>query len=201
MLTIREVMSMTSSQTSLASTQSVDSTLPANGHQGDAMVKEPAKDGPEGSGLPNDSDTGMLDGEGKTVRKKTKKERKRTHLGPRIKVLRIVTGEEALEPGQVESTDPDAKTGVKVECQMETSKQKTVTFEFSTADIVSQLTENPEKLPSVTFPPEECLSPTREKRERSSDSVRPAEEPTMVIEIKEESPQSTLNSEQAAPQS
>jgi len=214
--------------------KSVDSTLPANGHQGDAMVKEPAKDGPEGSGLPNDSDTGILDGEGKTVRKKTKKERKRTHLGPRIKVLRIVTGEEALEPGQVESTDPDAKTGVKVECQMETSKQKTVTFEFSTTDIVpeemattfiredllaeqhrkilveqlvdivSQLTENPEKLPSVTFPPEECLSPTREKRERSSDSVRPTEDPATIIEAKEtkdESPQSTNVAEQAAPAS
>jgi len=195
------------------------------------MVKEAAKEGVEGVGPSAESESGAVDGEGKTVRKKTKKERKRTHLGPRIKVLRIVTGEEELEAGQVEQADPDAKTGVKVECQMETSKQKTVTFEFSTTDIVpeemattfiredllaeqhrkilveqlvdivSQLTENPEKLPSVTFPPEECLSPTREKRERSSDSVRPAEEPTMVIEIKEESPQSTLNSEQAAPQS
>eukprot|EP00092_Neocalanus_flemingeri_P034746 GFUD01037814.1.p1 GENE.GFUD01037814.1~~GFUD01037814.1.p1 ORF type:complete len:3037 (-),score=859.26 GFUD01037814.1:171-7919(-) len=211
--------------------KSVESSLPPNGHQGDMMVKEAAKEGAEVSGPTNDSDTGLLDGEGKTVRKKTKKERKRTHLGPRIKVLRIVTGEEALEPGQVESPDADSKTGVKVECQMETSKQKTVTFEFSTTDIVpeemattfiredllaeqhrkilveqlvdivSQLTENPEKLPSVTFPPEECLSPTREKRERSSDSVRPTEDPATLIETKEESPQSTVVTDQAAPQS
>eukprot|EP00092_Neocalanus_flemingeri_P012736 GFUD01013724.1.p1 GENE.GFUD01013724.1~~GFUD01013724.1.p1 ORF type:complete len:3493 (+),score=962.10 GFUD01013724.1:260-10738(+) len=211
--------------------KSVESSLPPNGHQGDMMVKEAAKEGAEVSGPTNDSDTGLLDGEGKTVRKKTKKERKRTHLGPRIKVLRIVTGEEALEPGQVESPDADSKTGVKVECQMETSKQKTVTFEFSTTDIVpeemattfiredllaeqhrkilveqlvdivSQLTENPEKLPSVTFPPEECLSPTREKRERSSDSVRPTEDPATIIETKEESPQSTVVTDQAAPQS
>jgi hypothetical protein len=214
--------------------KSVENSVPATGHQGDLVVKEAAKEGPEGAGLPTDSDTGTLDGEGKTVRKKTKKERKRTHLGPRIKVLRIVTGEEALEPGQVESTDPDEKTGVKVECQMETSKQKTVTFEFSTTenteemantfiredllaeqhrkilveqlvDIVSQLTENPEKLPSVTFPPEECLSPTREKRERSSDSARPVEELPVTAAVeskdKDESPQSTILSEHAAPPS
>ena len=83
---------------------------------------------------------------------------------------------------------------------METSKQKTVTFEFSTTDIVpeemantfiredllaeqhrrilveqlieivKQLNENPERLP-VAFPTEECFSPTRERRERSNDST------------------------------
>ena len=30
--------------------------------------------------------------------------------------------------------------------------------------------------PQVTFPPEECLSPSREKRDRSCDSSRPVEE-------------------------
>lgn len=52
-------------------------------------------------------------------------------------VLRIVTEDENSEPGQEEDRDQggDAKTGVKVECQMETSKQKTVTFEFHTTDI------------------------------------------------------------------
>lgn len=84
---------------------------------------------------------------------------------------------------------------------METSKQKTVTFEFSTTDIVpeemantfiredllaeqhrrilveqlidivKQLNENPERLPVASFPTEECFSPTREKREQSAESV------------------------------
>ena len=150
-----------------------------------------------------DSDAGHLEGEGKAgkERKRTKKERKRTNLGPRIKVLRLVTGEdgEELDPGELEG---GPKTGVKVECQMETSKQKTVTFEFSTTDIVpeemastfiredllaeehrkilveqlvdivNQLTSDPDKLPHVSFPPEECFSPTRDKRDASSDAPK-----------------------------
>ena len=107
----------------------------------------------ENPGPVNDSDTGVTEAEVKDGRgkKKTERKRKRTHLGPRIKVystfifchqifyskvLRIVTEEENTEPGQEEDRDQgDAKTGVKVECQMETSKQKTVTFEFHTTDI------------------------------------------------------------------
>ena len=47
-----------------------------------------------------------------------------------------MTEEESSDPGQEEDREQgDAKTGVKVECQMETSKQKTVTFEFHTTDI------------------------------------------------------------------
>ena len=47
-----------------------------------------------------------------------------------------MTEEENSEPGQEEDREQgDVKTGVKVECQMETSKQKTVTFEFHTTDI------------------------------------------------------------------
>lgn len=102
-----------------------------------------------------DSDAGHLEGEGKSKeRKRTKKERKRTNLGPRIKVmmtiiivtimimvivkvLRLVTGEE-LEEAERSEMDEAAKSGVKVECQMETSKQKTVTFEFHTTDIVPE---------------------------------------------------------------
>ena len=85
-----------------------------------------------------DSDAGHLEGEGKSKeRKRTKKERKRTNLGPRIKVLRLVTGEE-LEEAETSEMDEAAKSGVKVECQMETSKQKTVTFEFHTTDIVPE---------------------------------------------------------------
>ena len=84
---------------------------------------------------------------------------------------------------------------------MDTSKQKTVTFEFSTTDIVPeemantfiredllaeqhrkilveqlfeivrQLKENPLKIPQAFPMIEECFSPTREKRERSIESV------------------------------
>ena len=43
----------------------------------------------------------------------------------------------------------------------------------------------------MTFPPEECLSPTREKRERSCDSSRPAEEERR--DEKEETPPNTVN--------
>jgi len=217
--------------------KSVESLLPPNGPPNESVSKETTKEAIEGVLVPNDSDTGVVDSEGKNIRKKTKKERKRTHLGPRIKVLRIVTGEDATEPGQEEILDPDAKPGVKVECQMETSKQKTVTFEFSTTDIVpeemattfinedllaeqhkkilveqlvdivSQLNENPEKLPSVTFPPEECLSPTREKRERSSESVKPSDDALSAVntaeskEVKDGSPQNTIIPGQAAPAS
>ena len=50
--------------------------------------------------------------EGKAVRKRTKKERKRTNLGPRIKVLRLVTGEESEPADQTEVEEN--KSGVKV---------------------------------------------------------------------------------------
>ena len=46
-----------------------------------------------------------------------------------------MTEDDNAEAGQEEEREQDAKTGVKVECQMETSKQKTVTFEFHTTDI------------------------------------------------------------------
>ena len=89
---------------------------------------------------------------------------------------------------------------------METSKQKTVTFEFHTTDIVpeemattfiredllaeehrkilveqlvdivNQLATNPDQLPSVSFPPEECFSPTRDKRDQSSEAGKEAVE-------------------------
>ena len=173
-----------------------------------------------------DSDAGHLEGEGKSKeRKRTKKERKRTNLGPRIKVLRLVTGEELEETESVEM-DEAAKSGVKVECQMETSKQKTVTFEFHTTDIVpeemastfinevskrckfyfkaltvivsfqdllaeehrtilveqlhdivTQLANNPDQLPTVSFPPEECFSPTRDKRDPSSEAAKTEHQP------------------------
>jgi hypothetical protein len=67
-----------------------------------------------------DSDTGYMDTlENRTNRKKTRRKRT-TNLGPRLKVLNI---------------NP-MDSGLKVECQMETAKQKTITFEFSTVDIV-----------------------------------------------------------------
>ena len=104
---------------------------------------------------------------------------------------------------------------------METSRQKTVTFEFHSTDITpeemantfisedllaeqhrgllveqlidiaKQLTKDPQTIPQVTFPPEECLSPTREKRERSCDSSRPAEEERR--DDKEETPPNKVN--------
>ena len=126
-------------------------------------------------------------------------------------MLRLVTGEdgEELDPGELEG---GPKTGVKVECQMETSKQKTVTFEFSTTDIVpeemastfiredllaeehrkilveqlvdivTQLTSDPDKLPHVSFPPEECFSPTRDKRDASSDAPKQEAAPSPAAE-------------------
>ena len=130
-----------------------------------------------------------------------------------------MTEDDSLDTPPEGEAEPDSKSGVKVECQMETSKQKTVTFEFHTTDIgpeemantfiredllaeqhrkilveqlidiAAQLAEDPETVPQVTFPPEECLSPTREKRERSCDSSRaPVEE---VVD-KEDSPPATL---------
>ncbi|XP_071746673.1 uncharacterized protein Wnk isoform X23 [Lepeophtheirus salmonis] len=115
--------------------------------------------------LYTDSDTGHIElsSEAKKERKRTRRKRT-TNLGPRLKVLNV--------------------SGLKVECQMETAKQKTITFEFSTIDIVPediscefvkedllpeqhreilidqlndimrQLDENPNKIPIVHFPPE-----------------------------------------------
>jgi len=174
-------------------------------HPGD-VVRDPGKDTSDAMSV-TDSDAGHLEGEGKSKeRKRTKKERKRTNLGPRIKVLRLVTGEELEETESVEM-DEAAKSGVKVECQMETSKQKTVTFEFHTTDIVpeemastfinedllaeehrtilveqlhdivTQLANNPDQLPTVSFPPEECFSPTRDKRDPSSEAAKTEHQP------------------------
>jgi len=182
--------------------KSVEGSQYTNTLQLNEAQKEAVKDFSDALSV-TDSDAGHLEGEGKAgkERKRTKKERKRTNLGPRIKVLRLVTGEdgEELDPGELEA---GPKTGVKVECQMETSKQKTVTFEFSTTDIVpeemastfiredllaeehrkilveqlvdivNQLTSDPDKLPHVSFPPEECFSPTRDKRDASSDAPK-----------------------------
>ena len=151
-----------------------------------------------------DSDAGHLEGEGKAVRKRTKKERKRTNLGPRIKVLRRITNEDGDVAGSVED---GSKTGVKVECQMESSKERTVTFEFHTTDIdpdemattfiredllaeehrtslvyqlvdiVNKLNKNPDQIPTVSFPPEECFSPTRDKRDQSSEATKSEQPP------------------------
>merc|ERR1719193_1206218 len=149
--------------------------------------------------------TTMLYSPGAVGKKRTKKERKKTaNLGPRIKVLRIVPvepGQEAEEGSDEKVEDTSDKADVKVECQMETSKQKTVNFEFSTTDIVPeemantfiredllaeqhrkilveqlieivrQLNENPEKIPTAFPLIEECFSPTREKRDRSVESI------------------------------
>ena len=66
---------------------------------------------------------------------KRRTHRKRTtNLGPRLKVLGI---------------NP-IDNGLKVECQMETAKQKTITFEFST------ITDDPEII-SETFVKEDLL--------------------------------------------
>ena len=65
-----------------------------------------------------DSDTGCLEHGSGVNRKSRKSRRKRTtNLGPRLKVLKVTQGDDA---------------GIKVECQMDTAKQKTITFEFST---------------------------------------------------------------------
>ena len=111
---------------------------------------------------------------GEKEKKKMTRTRKRTYLEPGIKVLRIV---DETEDGKSHKLD-----GVKIECQMETSNQKTLTFEFRTTDlrpeemantftsedllaekhrqilvdqlveIVRQLREDPTTLPQVTFP-------------------------------------------------
>ena len=113
------------------------------------------------------------EGEEKEKKKMTRK-RKRARLEPGIKVLRIV---DETEDGKSQNLN-----GVKIECQMETSKKKTITFEFRTTDlrpeemantfisedllaekhrqilvdqlveIVRQLREDPTTLPQVTFP-------------------------------------------------
>eukprot|EP00096_Caligus_rogercresseyi_P016222 TRINITY_DN87_c0_g2_i7.p1 TRINITY_DN87_c0_g2~~TRINITY_DN87_c0_g2_i7.p1 ORF type:complete len:1758 (-),score=704.72 TRINITY_DN87_c0_g2_i7:2270-7543(-) len=119
--------------------------------------------------LYTDSDTGHIELSSEAKKEKKRTRRKRTtNLGPRLKVLNVNTME----------------SGLKVECQMETAKQKTITFEFSTIDIVPediscefvkedllpeahreilidqlndimrQLEENPTKIPTVHFPPE-----------------------------------------------
>ena len=110
----------------------------------------------------------------KEMKKRTRK-RKRPRLEPGIKVLRIV---DETEDGKSQKSD-----GVKIECQMEPSNHKTLTFECHTADIepeemantfisedllaeehrqilvdqlvdiVRQLREDPATLPQVTFPP------------------------------------------------
>ena len=97
---------------------------------------------------------------------------------------------------------------------METSKQKTVTFEFHTTDIVpeemattfiredllaeehrkilveqlvdivNQLATNPDQLPSVSFPPEECFSPTRDKRDQSSEAAKTSDAGKEAVETK-----------------
>ena len=74
----------------------------------------------------NDSDTEVFEADAKSHAKRTrdKPRRKRTtNLGPRLKVLNI---------------NPIPESGLKVECQMETAKQKTITFEFSTVDFVPE---------------------------------------------------------------
>ena len=65
--------------------------------------------------------------EGGKEKKKMTRTRKRTYLEPGIKVLRIV---DETEDGESHKLD-----GVKIECQMETSNQKTLTFEFRTTDL------------------------------------------------------------------
>ena len=118
-----------------------------------------------------DSDTGFLEDPKASKGRKTRRKRT-TNLGPRLKVLNI---------NNIES-------GLKVECQMDTAKQKTITFEFSTVDfvpedisnefvkedllpqahrdilieqlndIVRQLKEDSSKIPVVHFPPEQVSS-------------------------------------------
>merc|ERR1712013_693104 len=70
-------------------------------HLGGAASGEEQTPATETHGPVNDSDTGAADNEVKDGKGKKKKERtrKRTHLGPRIKVLRIVTEDENSEAG------------------------------------------------------------------------------------------------------
>ena len=111
---------------------------------------------------------------GEKEKKKMTRTRKRTYLEPGIKVLRIVD--------DAENGESQKLNGVKIECQMETTKHR-LTFELHTADIgpeemantfisedllaerhrqilvdqlvdiVRQLREDPTTLPKVTFPP------------------------------------------------
>ena len=39
-------------------------------------------------------------------------------------------------------------------------------------EIVTQLANNPDQMPTVSFPPEECFSPTRDKRDPSSEAAK-----------------------------
>ena len=128
-----------------------------------------------------DSDTGFLD-DSKTRKPKRTHRKRTTNLGPRLKVLNILP-----IANQAEAQE-GAPNGLKVECQMETAKQKTITFEFSTVDfvpedisnefvkedllpqdhreilikqlndIVRQLDEDSTKIPVVHFPPEPSTS-------------------------------------------
>ena len=66
------------------------------------------------SGGYTDSDTGATDPEGKSGKKKTKKERKKTaNLGPRIKVLRIIPVETNTQDGS-QNKPVDDRPDIKV---------------------------------------------------------------------------------------
>ena len=134
----------------------------------------------------------------KAAHKGRKTRRKRTtNLGPRLKVLNI---------NQIES-------GLKVECQMETAKQKTITFEFSTVDfvpedisnefvkedllpqqhreilieqlndIVRQLKEDSTKIPIVHFPPEQLSSSSPNRDGKKAGPEPKTEQPLSLIHI------------------
>lgn len=131
-----------------------------------------------------DSDTGFLDDPKSHKGRKTRRKRT-TNLGPRLKVLKV---------NNIES-------GLKVECQMETAKQKTITFEFSTVDfvpedisnefvkkdllpqqhrdilieqlndIVRQLNEDSTKIPIVHFPTEQLSSSSPNRADGAKKAV------------------------------
>merc|ERR1719509_627056 len=175
----------------------------------------------QGSGF-TDSDTGKEEsGEGKPGRKKTKG-RRTTNLGPRLQVIGVVLASEiTAEEGEEASAPVDGE--LKVECQMDTPRQKTVTFEFKTSDmvpediantfikenllakihkqilveqlyeIVKQLKENPDKVPVVTFPPEETL-----KREKSVDA-RKEKQDEATVGSNDVSPQTSVKSGPSSP--
>lgn len=178
----------------------------------------------QGSGF-TDSDTGKEEsGEGKPGRKKTKG-RRTTNLGPRLQVIGVVLASEITE-GEEEGEEASAPVDgeLKVECQMETPRQKTVTFEFKTSDmvpediantfikenllakihkqilveqlyeIVKQLKENPDKVPVVSFPPEESL-----KREKSVDARKEKSEDATTVGSNDVSPQTSIKSGPSSP--
>ena len=84
----------------------------------------------------NPMDVKLTDDEikvGEKEKKKAERTRKRTHLEPRIKILRFVAkGDGSEEAGDEESQKKD---GVKVEFEMKTLKGTTITFEVHSADI------------------------------------------------------------------